>query len=291
MNQKDANDWQHFPIQSIVELDFVIGQQMGWPVGTTREAPLDLKRRLAAAMISYHGRLKSIDYTLKNYVEPDQYDDEENLGDIISDHIRDRLDLLKEILADLHTQGELPFGTFGAEMTLFRVPSALNAGRMLGNRGLILEVIPILRSCLEMIAWAVTAFSNEDPTYVRNLRATNCIRYLKEIYPSAGQIYGFFSHFAHWDFSVHRHFIVANEGGSAILNASSKHRCLSLSYCLLILEILSAVPGRLYLDRQAELERLSEARLETEKRTKSYLRKIVAESDDRDLAQISKWIA
>ena len=101
-----------------------------------------------AGLVSYQLQLNSIDYALKRYVEPDTYDGEElSLGDEVSDYLRDSVAVLMKQLRQLHTKHPT-FGTFGAEITLYRVPHSLDTGRLLSNRGLLLEVLPILR-----LAW------------------------------------------------------------------------------------------------------------------------------------------
>ena len=150
---------KHFQIQSEVELDFVIGQGHGYPVGMQTGSPAEFRRRVLAAKLSYELQLGSIDYTLKRYVDPDQYEnDDASLGETVSGYLRDAFVTLADELRNLHTQGDLPFGVLGAELTLFRLPHALDTARTLSNRGLLLEVLPLLRMCLEMIAWAHAAF-------------------------------------------------------------------------------------------------------------------------------------
>ena len=66
-----ARPWtDHFRIQSDVDLDFVIGQQRGFPVGMPRRSPPEFKRRVLAAAQSYLAQLTSIDYTKRRYVRP-----------------------------------------------------------------------------------------------------------------------------------------------------------------------------------------------------------------------------
>jgi hypothetical protein len=192
-------DWKkHFQIQSEVDLDFVIGQGGGHPVGMESKSPAEFKRRVLAAMVSYKLRLKSIDYTLKHYVDLDAYEtDNVWLGETISHYLGDASNILMSELAKLHTQGDLPFGILGAELTLYRLPHALDTARMLSNRGLLLEVLPLLRLGLEMIAWAHTAFYIDDEDEVVALKAQMCISSLKGTYRSVGELYGFLSLFTH----------------------------------------------------------------------------------------------
>ena len=158
MNPEKQGWKKHFWIESEVDLDFVIGQGFGWPVGMQRNSPAEFKRRVLAGILSYGMQLSSIDYTLKRYVKPETYEAEDvSVGDAVSDYLRDACRSLGEELSNLHTQGELPFGVFGAELTLYRVPNVLDTARMMSNRGLLLEVLPLLRLSLEMAAWAHAA--------------------------------------------------------------------------------------------------------------------------------------
>lgn len=166
---------KHFQIQSDVDLDFVIGQGLGWPIGMSRQSPPEFRRRVLAAAVSYQLQLRSIDYALKRYVEPELYEsDDVSLGDQTSDYLRDCAVLLQEELKNLHTANPT-FGIFGAEFTLYRIPHAFDMARMLANRGLLLEVLPILRLCLEMMSWAYVAFPMRDENEIVALKAQNCI--------------------------------------------------------------------------------------------------------------------
>jgi hypothetical protein len=168
----------HFRIQSVVDLDFVVGQSTGYPVGMERESPPEFRRRVLAGVVSYKLRLKSIDYALKRYIDADLYDNEStSLGDSVSDYLRECVELLMSELPNLHTPAPT-FGEFGAEITLFRIPHCLDVARMLSNRGLLLEVLPILRLCLEMMAWSSAAFNMPNEDQVIALRSLRGLRTL-----------------------------------------------------------------------------------------------------------------
>lgn len=253
----DRPGWmEQFQIQSEVDLDFVIGQGGGLPVGMTSRSPAEFKRRVLAAMISYTMQLKSIDCTLKQYVDHDLYETEdESLGETISHYLRAAAANLTRELRQLHTQGELPFGILGAELTLFRLPHALDTARILSNRGLLLEVLPLLQLCLEMIAWAHSAFYISDEAAVVELRAQSCISSLKRTYKSAGKIYGLLSQFTHWGHAVHREFIHLEGETTSVVNASVRYRAISLALCLLVLDVLVEVVRMIYRERSDTLVR------------------------------------
>jgi len=245
---------KQFQIQSEVELDFVIGQRRGYPVGMQGNSPALFKRRVLAAKLSYELHLSSIDYTLKRYVDPNQYaTDDESLGETISHYLREAFDALRKELKSLHTQGELPFGVFGSELTLFRLPHTLDTARMLSNRGLLLEVLPLLRMCLEMLAWAHTAFFIDDEDAVVRLEAQSCISSLKKTYGSSGRLYGYLSQFAHWGHAIHGNFIEIDKGKVSVLEASTQYRAISLSLCLVILDVYVEVIRKIYREKSDSL--------------------------------------
>ncbi len=251
----DSENWQkQFQIQSAVELDFVIGQRGGFPVGMQGASPAEFRRRVLAAKLSYELRLKSIDYALKHYVDPDVYEtDDISLGEAVSRYLRGAFHIVEEELSKLHTQGDLPFGIFGAELTLYRLPHALDTARMLSNRGLLLEVLPLLRLGLEMIAWAHTAFYISDENEVVDLKAQSCLSSLKATYWSVGQLYGFLSQFTHWGHAIHGEFIDADKEKVLIVKASVRYRAMSLALCLVILDVFVEVIRKIYAEKSDRL--------------------------------------
>jgi hypothetical protein len=239
-------DWsKHFPIQSAVDLDFVVGQGRAWPVGMQRRSPAEFRRRILAAATSYVLQVKSIDYTLRRYVKPDQYqNDDELLGDIVSDFIKSGAESVRVGLRALHT-AEPGFGRVGSEITLYKFPDVIDVARMLANRGLFLEVIPILRLAVEMTGWAICVHNSEDENYVANLKAQSCLSALKRIYPSAGRVYGYVSKFSHWEQAIHPFFLNIEEN-VGLIRASCKYRAISSALCLVILDIFLEAVRCLY---------------------------------------------
>lgn len=251
----DNRSWtEHFQIQSVVELDFVIGQGLGHPIGMQRKSPPELRRRILAAAASYQLQLKSIDYALKHYVDPETYNEcDVSFGDETSDYLRDCAIFLEKELKTLHTTDNLTFGIFGAEITLYRVPYALDMGRMLSNRGLLLEVLPILRLCLEMMSWASVAFRMRDENEIIELKAQNCISHMRHTYKTVGKIYGYLSRFTHWGHVIHRQFIRFDEERVAMFKASVRYRAVALALCLVILDVLVEVIRQIYAEKSDTL--------------------------------------
>lgn len=273
-----AKRWRaEFSIHSAVDLDFIISQSSGLPVGMERTSPPEFRRRVLAARISYQLGLRSIDYALKRYVHPEEYEfDPASLGDEVSDFVRDSLVILKDGLKSLHTTDGITFGIFGAEFSLFKIPESLDSARMLANRGLFLEVLPILRSCLEMGAWAATAFFIGTEEQVVRLKAPTCISNLKSIYSTCGTLYGYLSRFSHWEFPVHSYFVNAASAGAAVIQASCRFRAMSLMLCLTILDVVLRVVGRLYATKADELiiDIQGTSIFDADRKTSVFLRKI-----------------
>jgi len=246
----DDRPWtDQFIIQSEFDLDFVIGQKVGFPVGMQRKASPEFRRRILAGMVSYQLRLTSIDYALKRYVASDQYESEDlSLGDAVSDYLRDSVAVLMKELRNLQTKHPT-FGVFGAEITLFRLPHALDTARMLSNRGLLLEVLPILRLCLEMMAWSNSAFYLQKEEDVIALKAQSCISELKKVHRNVGKIYGYLSTFSHWGHVIHGQFLDITPENVGVLTASVRYRARTLALCLVILDVLIEVVRNLYAEK------------------------------------------
>jgi hypothetical protein len=259
-----------------------------------RESSPEFRRRILAGAISYQLRLKSIDYALKRYVDADLYDNEEiSLGDSISDYLRDSVEVLMKELRNLH-RPHPSFGEFGAEITLFRIPHCLDTARMLSNRGLLLEGVPILRLCLEMMAWSNVAFYMQDENQVIALSAQSCISDVKGAYPTAGKLYGYLSTFSHWGHVIHGHFLDFNtqEPGVSVLSASVRYRAMALALCIVILDAIVEVVRKLYSDRGNILIEGVQGVLEqnTARSTYRKLSSIVEMTKLKDLAEIQSFL-
>jgi hypothetical protein len=221
-----------------------------------RDSPAEFKRRVLAGKLSYEMHLSSIDYTLKRYVKPDCYETSEfSLGDQISYFLRDACNVLMIEFKNLQTQGELPLGILGAELTLYRLPHLLDTARMLANRGLLLEVLPLLRLCLEMVAWAHTAFYLSEDNSIFELKAQSCISSLKGTYVSAGKLYGLLSEFAHWGHAIHGEFLDFDQETVSVVNASVGYRARSLALCLVLVDVCVEVARKLYREKSEPLVR------------------------------------
>jgi hypothetical protein len=281
-----------FRIESEVDLDFVLGQADRLPVGMSRRSPPEFRRRILAALISYKLQLKSIDYTLKQYVEASLYENEDvSVGEATSDYLRDSAAALMQELYKLHTKHPT-FGVLGAELTLYRLPHALDSARLLANRGLLLEVLPILRLCLEMMAWANVAFRMKDEEKIVALRAQSCMSEVKRFYRTAGNIYGYLSKFSHWGHVVHGEFLNIGDDGVAVVNASIRYRAMSLALCLVILDALVEVIRDLYGGKSEALILRIQGSLtrDVDRKTHQLLKRIVKVTQLDDTREIGSLI-
>jgi hypothetical protein len=257
-----------------------------------RDSPPEFRRRILAGAVSYQLGLKSIDHALKRYVESGLYESEDlSLGDAVSDYLRDSAAVLMNELRNLHT--EYPaFGIFGAEITLYRLPHSLDTARMLSNRGLLLEVLPILRLCLEMMAWSNSAFEMQDEDQVISLRAQSCISELKSVYQTAGKIYGYLSKFSHWGHVIHGQFLDITPKRIGVLNASVRYRAMALALCIVILDVFIEVVRKLYPDRSDVLiigvQGIPDR--STERKTHEMLSRIVELTELNELHEIQSFL-
>jgi hypothetical protein len=251
--EKNRPPWAaDFRIQSTAELDFVL-ESRGWPIGMSRQSPAEFRRRVFAAALSYHMTNKSIDYTLKRYVAEDQFDNEKiGLGDAVSDQLARCNKFLSDGMKRLHTP-EPSFGVFGAEITLYRIPHVIEVARMLANRGLLLEVLPMLRLVVEMAAWASTAFYIEDESKVIDLSASNCVSKLKRLYPTTGKIYGHLSTFSHWGHAIHSDFLFVEPKRTSVVFAAIRYRARALALCAVTLDLVVEVVRSLYSARSDDV--------------------------------------
>jgi len=194
--------------------------------------------------------------------------------------------LVKE-LRELHAPAP-SFGVFGAELTIYRLPRAIDAARMFANRGLLLEVRPILRLCLEMLSWANVAFHMDDEDKVVSLKAQSCISALKPIYATAGTLYGYLSRFTHWGHVIHTHFLNFDSEQVSVITASPRYRAMSLALCLVILDVLVEVVRSMYGDRSDSLTLAVQGAVgrDTGRQTYKFLEKIAALTELDDIREI-----
>jgi hypothetical protein len=237
--------------------------------------------------------LRSIDYALKSYVEPDLFNEEKSsLGESVSDYLRDSVLILAEEFKKIQTVDTVLFGVFGAKFTLVRAPYVINTARMLANRGQLLEVLPLLRLCLEMICWANTSFYIQDEDKIVALKAQNCFSNLKLVYPSVGKVYGYLSKYAHWGHMIHGEFLDFSEEKVGVLMASARYRAIALALCLVILDIFVEVARGIYAAESAVLVRRVQGVLSCDatRKTHRILSEIATLSGLPELKEIQSFL-
>ena len=185
------------------------------------------------------------------------------------------------------------YGRFGAEISLYRVPYIIKNARLLADRGVLLETVPLLRQALEMISWSYVAFDEKTPENVDKLKAQNCIGTLKKIYPKAGRLYGYLSQFTHWGRSIHSYFIGVKEGKGAVLNASVEHRAISLALCLAVLDVFLETLRALYGTHSNELiSTIQECLLwEKERNTFKYIEQIYSKTQLLEVHEVLDFVS
>lgn len=237
---------KHFTMTPIMDLDFVIGAESVFPIGMNSRYPSDLKRRVAAASISYVLQLKSIDYAYKRYGV--DYDDKEEktldreINRILEEIIHDS----EERLLKLTNRNVVRLGDQIADITLLRVSSSLHSAKILANRGLLFETLCLVRFILEQLAWSGVCEQLDDEEAILKLNALNCIKPFCNIYPTAGRIYGFLSDFAHWNPKYHHLFVDSQDSTWAYIKASCKYKAIALCYVLLAVDMQLALVEKIY---------------------------------------------
>ena len=134
----------------------------------------------------------------------------------------------------------------------------------------------------------------QDENQVVALKARSCISQMKDVYPTAGKLYGYLSTFSHWGHLIHGHFLDFNtqEAGVSVLTASVRYRALALALCIVILDAVVEVVRKLYSDRGNTLIEGVQGVLEQNAARSAYLKlsSIVETTKLKDLAQFSRSV-
>lgn len=182
---------QQFPLYFSIDFDFAF-TNASWPVAVSSCAPEDLKRRLAAALISHQLGTKSIDYTLKRYMA----------GSVYPEADRSRLDLQLTAAINEKNDDYTDFvllasclehklaGSMVAEWTLIRLPFAIGVMIACAHRGAFFEVCTLARACLEQMAWAARVHGENNVADIEQTSATRAISEIKHIVGYTGKLYG-----------------------------------------------------------------------------------------------------
>ena len=134
--------------------------------------------------------LRSIDYTLKKYVEDDTYEEkDESLGGAIHLFLSENLERSHRELLKFTVRDVVRVGDMIADMNLVRIYSSLKAAHLLANRGLLFETLCLVRFVLEQLAWTKACETMTDEDAIMKLQATECITAFKTVYPHTGRLY------------------------------------------------------------------------------------------------------
>jgi hypothetical protein len=254
-----SNWLRHFMLTPLTDLDFVVGYQGPFPVGMQNCYPEELKKRTAAAMISYVAGLRSIDYAYKRYVEDYEYKDDPSLGSQMSVFLERTINDAEIGLHRLTFRDVVRLGDQIADTSLLRVSMSLHSAKILANRGLLFETLCLIRFSLEQLAWCYVCEKMDNEVAILNLEANSCIRPLCAVYPTAGRLYGKLSEFAHWNPKNH-HWFIEQEGSQwAYVKASSRFRAVGLCYVMLAVDIYLSVIETIYFKATKKLLVLSKS--------------------------------
>ena len=199
-----------FPLFTQHQYETTIGG-MGFEVGVLRSFPLELQKRLTAAILSYAGGLNSIDYTLKTYVNRPDYPNYELENErrvdlkIMAQCVGEIKALVEAVKQSIIERGdpELSIGIAIGNYTLLRIPFSLECAFAEANKGALYEAVVIARMILEQIAWIGAISAADDAKKVKRVSVTAAITDMKKHAPMAGKLYGWMSGHAHWTFKAH----------------------------------------------------------------------------------------
>lgn len=210
-----------------------------WPVGLHSTFPNELKRRIAAAIISYQMQNKGIDYTYKRYLSDHEYprSSYKRLDLSITRLIKIQCDRFSELIYQVTSIGPKSHGEVISEWTYLRIPESIKFLASCANKGALFESAAVARTMLEQIAWACKISTLNDLYAIKGESATKSVSDLKRSCPSAGKAYGWLSKYSHWAYDAHIKAWSYENDKLRALSASPEFKAISLSLTLLILII------------------------------------------------------
>lgn len=233
---------ENFPLFQAEEYDFYF-ENMPWPIGLKSTHPVELKKRVAVAGMSFALGVRSMDSIYRKYSQFFDYEepDEDRIDLRIQSFIRSKMALISDSIFRASEREGTKFPTLLAEWTLFRAPFSVQLAICCANRGSLFESSAVSRSILEQIAWSNYVLSVGDGVEIPDVSATYCVGSLKKDVPAAGRLYGWMSSHAHWAFNAHRKAFVMDEGKLTHLFASSLFKAQSIAVILILVHILQKV--------------------------------------------------
>jgi hypothetical protein len=230
-----------FPLFQAGEYDFYLSKSP-WQIGLQSTHPDSLKRKIAAAVMSELAGLRSVDYTLKRYLQDVTYPQED--GSRLDLRIRAFVSRkMSHFDSAIMYPAPLPDKSFcmtASEWTLSRGPFSMELLAYCGQRGALFEGLAIARMMLEQLAWAYVINTKSDENAVHELSATRAIVSFKRKFLFAGRLYGWLSAHAHWAFDGHKKSMISRGDTVGHLLASSYFKAVVFAVMILL--------SKLYLD-------------------------------------------
>lgn len=202
-----------FPENNSLAIDFsetrVIWHHFS-PIIVPEEFTLTEERYLLAALQTLSCGNTSVDNILKTQLLDYERRQEKALENEKSNKIRLQHYLISETLKKAKRLYSSTFGSLKkidfttptepdwvCQLVFQRLHSSIKACRFLIKYGYYFETYAIERQILEQLAFTYHVSLNKS--YVDFLSPTSCIKYLKQIYPKAGEFYGLLSNKTHID--------------------------------------------------------------------------------------------
>lgn len=214
-----------------------------WEIGLQSTCPADLKRKIAAVVISEKLGLRSLDYVIKNYLSNVTYSEEDSkrLDHRIRSFVSNKM---SEFEAAIRILAPLPNKTLCrtvSEWTLSRAPFSMELLAHCGQRGALFEALAIARMMFEQLAWAYAINAEIEDDAVRDLSASRAITSLKSEICFAGKLYGWLSNHVHWAFDGHKKSMISRGEGEI-------GHCLASSYFKALIFSVMILFSKLYID-------------------------------------------
>jgi hypothetical protein len=291
---QELSPWAGFNLTALADFDFVVGEPTGLGIGLKNEYPPSLKRAVLAALLSNRMGLRSIDYTLKTYVETNAYEQQdETLGFKINRFLDLNITAAGKEYVGFTGRKIIRLGDQIADVNMMRINASLQAAKLLANRGLLFETQCLVRFILEQFAWCHKCHSLDDEDAILALQSKECVGEFKKVYPMAGRLYGHLSDIAHWDPNHHHLFVKSRSGGWTSVLSSSQFMAIGLCYVLLAFDMYHALIEKFYPDGHMKLKVfVATEQFENNRRTKKLVEKVAAKfPDDKELSRVVAFFA
>lgn len=189
------------------------------------ESPDHLINNVRAALVASTLQLQSLDYAKKRYASSDldfQATVDQRLN-IYENCYSASKDYIHRSLRKLRTLGrrDPTVDEFGSSLVLERLPTSFFSSHLLYRIGQKYEGHAVSRMILEQMAWAYAAADYSDLDKIKNISPTKSVSRLKEIYPQAGELYGYLSKKTHIDYSSHFEFLTVQSEKNVVLHSNS----------------------------------------------------------------------